>query len=99
MTQPNTIELDYPIKRDGGDITTVALRKPLAGELRGIAMFDLLRTDVDAVSKVLPRISTPALTSAEVTKLDPADLMQIASVIAGFFMTKAQKSELDTATQ
>ena len=33
---PNTVTLDTPIKRGNGEITEVTLRKPSAGELRGV---------------------------------------------------------------
>ena len=57
----NRITLETPIPRGDDPITSITLRKPAAGELRGVALSDLLRLDVAALITVLPRISTPAL--------------------------------------
>ena len=35
---PNTVQLDTPIKRGDGHITSVTLRKPNSGELRGVSL-------------------------------------------------------------
>jgi len=89
MSKSNTITLDQPIKRGDSEITEVELRKPVSGELRGLNLTDLLQMDVNALQRVLPRISTPTLTDAEVAALDPADLMQLGAVVAGFLLPKA----------
>ncbi len=88
-----TITLDTPIKRGDNDITSISLRKPAAGELRGITLTDLLQMDVTALTKVVPRISDPNLTEAEVARMDPADLVQIGGVLAGFLLPKAVQAE------
>ena len=48
-TTPNTVTLETPIKRGDQVITSLSLRKPAAGELRGVALADLLRLDVAAL--------------------------------------------------
>lgn len=84
-----TITLDTPIKRGETEITSISLRKPAAGELRGLNLTDLLQMDVIAVTRVLPRISDPTLTEAEVSALDPADFTVLASEVAGFLLPKS----------
>lgn len=86
-----TITLDTPLKRGETEITEVTLRKPASGELRGLEIHDLLRMDVTANIKLLPRITTPTLTEAEVAALDPADLTQLASEVTGFLLPKAAR--------
>lgn len=95
LIDPNTVILDYPIQRGEQVISTVKLRKPNAGELRGIKLVDLLQMDVSAVATLLPRITEPTLTTADVNKLDPADLVAIGTVTAGFFLPKAQRESLN----
>ncbi|CCH13810.1 phage-related tail protein [Stenotrophomonas maltophilia D457] len=90
----NTVTLDYPIQRGEQVIATIKLRKPNAGELRGIKLVDLLQIDVSAVAALLPRITEPTLTAADVNKLDPADLVAIGTLVAGFFVPKAQREFL-----
>lgn len=85
----DTITLDTPITRGASEITAITLRKPRAGELRGVTLTDLLQMDVTALQTVVPRISSPTLTKADMANLDPADLVQIGSVVAGFLLTKA----------
>jgi hypothetical protein len=84
-----TITLDTPLKRGETEIKQVVLRKPAAGELRGLNVADILQMDVTANIKLLPRISDPTLTEADVAALDPADLTQLASAVSGFFLPKA----------
>lgn len=87
------VELDTPIVRGATSITTVTLRKPMSGELRGIALSDLLNLEVNALRKVLPRITSPALTDIEVGRMDPADLVELGSQVASFLLRKSVKTE------
>lgn len=93
-----TITLDTSIKRGDNDIAEIALRKPSAGELRGVTLTDLLQMDVAALTKVLPRISEPALTEVEVARMDPADLVQLGGVVAGFLLPRAALAEAGLPT-
>lgn len=95
---PATHTLDTPLVRGNQTIDAITLRKPKAGELRGVSLSDLVSLDVAALSKVLPRISTPVLTEADVANIDPADLVQLGGIFAGFLMPKAVKSRLASQT-
>lgn len=83
-----TITLESPIKRTGGDITELTLRKPNAGQLRGCSLASLLQMDVDALIKLLPRIAQPGITEAEAAGLDPADLTVLATETVSFLLPK-----------
>lgn len=89
------VPLEEPIERGDQRIATVTIRKPQAGELRGLTLEDLMRSDVATVLELVPRISDPVLIDQEVAALDPVDLAQIGGVIRGFFMTKAERSMMD----
>lgn len=91
---PHSITLETPIPRGDDPITSITLRKPAAGELRGVALSDLLRLDVAALITVLPRISTPALTAHEVGQMDLVDLTALGGEVIGFFMSKAERAAL-----
>jgi hypothetical protein len=91
---PNTVTLDTPIVRGKQTITEITLRKPQSGELRGVSLSDLVSLDVSALSKVLPRISSPTLTEHDVAQLDPADLVQLGGIFVGFLMPKAVKANM-----
>ena len=83
-----TVTLDQVIQRGDTTITEVQLRKPKAGEMRGLNMADVLQMDVNALTKLLPRITTPILTEAEIGNMDPADLMQLGSEVSTFLVPK-----------
>lgn len=97
MTQPQdipttapaslvTVTLDAPIVRGAQAIASVDLRRPKSGELRGVNLSDLAQLDVAALIKVLPRVSMPTLTSADVESLDPSDLMKLGSEVVSFLL-------------
>lgn len=93
METNDAITLDEPLKRGEQTITSVTVRKPASGELRGVALSDLLNLEVNALIKVLPRVTSPSLTEQEVARLDPADLVQLGSKVAGFLLPKSVKAE------
>lgn len=97
QTQDNpnlkTVELDDPIKRGNGAIESVDVRKPSAGELRGVSLMDVAQMDVLALRKVLPRITNPSLTDAEIGQLSLADMMQFGVIVSAFLLTKRQKAD------
>lgn len=97
MSDTRTITLESPIRRGDQTIAQIDLRKPNAGALRGAKLVDLLQMDVAALTTILPRISEPSLTAADVANLDPADLFQCGAVVSGFLLTKAERGEPDPA--
>lgn len=95
-TKTVTVTLEEPIVRGDQKIESLALRKPTAGELRGIKLADLLHSDVGSVLALLPRISSPTLTPQEAANLDTADLAAVAGEVIGFFMTRTQRAALSS---
>ncbi len=87
------VNLDTPIKRGNETIARITVRKPGAGELRGCSLIDLMRMEVTALHAVLPRITSPTLTQQDVSKMDPADLMQLGTAVSHFLLPKAAKDE------
>jgi hypothetical protein len=85
----NTITLTVPIAVKNGDpISTVELRRPTVGALRGMQLSLVQMLDVNAMITLIPRITV--LTPAQVEGLDPADFAAIANRIALFFMSADQ---------
>ncbi len=89
----DTIVLETPIKRGEQVIESLSLRKPSAGELRGVNLTDLLQLDVTTLQTVIPRISNPILTTADVAGMDPADLVTIGTEVADFLLPKSAKAD------
>ena len=58
-TQIRTVALDTPIQRGETVIESLQIRKPRAGELRGLSLVELGQLKVDALGALLPRITLP----------------------------------------
>lgn len=96
MTDPKlqTVELDEPIKRGDTSIEQVTLRRPNGGEMRGLSMIDICQMKTEALMVLVPRISEPVLMTHELKQMNPADLMQIATVIAQYYVPKKMQSDI-----
>lgn len=92
-----TVELDTPIQRGKTEVTSVAVRKPQAGALRGIRLQALMDMDVNAIMAVLPRVTNPALTVQEINEMDPADLLSLSVEVITFLLPKSVLSASPTA--
>ena len=90
------ITLARAIERGDERIGAVTLRKPDTGSLRGIALTDILRMDVDSLADLVPRLSQ--ITKEEFLRLDPYDVTMIAKEVIGFLTTPPAKSQAETAT-
>lgn len=90
-----TVPLSTPIIRGETRIEALTLRKPKAGELRGLNLQDVLLSDVAALLKLIPRVSDPPITAAEADDLDAEDLAELGGTLRGFFMTKAEKTAVE----
>lgn len=95
--QTVTVKLSTPIKRKGGDVTEVTLRKPKAGAMRGLKIEDLYSTDVNSLLVLLPRITEPTLIAAEIEDLESEDLIELAGAVKGFFMSAEMKAAISKA--
>ncbi|MFE4112698.1 phage tail assembly protein [Kosakonia sp. YIM B13611] len=84
MTNENVITLENPIKRGEQVIGQITLMKPNAGTLRGVSLASVANSDVDALIKVLPRVTAPSLTEQEVAALELPDLVALAGKVIGF---------------
>lgn len=93
LADDKTVILDTPIRRGTTTINSITLRKPNAGELRGVSLAELLQIDVNSLVKVVPRISNPTLTAVEVTSMDPADLFALGTKVCGFLLQKSMKTD------
>ena len=90
--QFRTVNLDGPIIRGETTIERLTLRKPRSGELRGLSLVDLGQLKVDALTKILPRITVPPLNEAEVGNMEPADLLACGAEIGSFLLQKSQRA-------
>jgi hypothetical protein len=92
------VPLAKSIKREGGRITSLTIRKPKGGDLRGTKLTDLIAADVDAVAKIIPRITTPAIVAHEFYSLEADDFAEVVGTVVGFFLSKAQREAMAAMT-
>ncbi len=88
---PNIVTLDTPLMRGEQKIEQITLTKPNAGTLRGVSLAALANSDVDALIKVLPRMTYPAVTEHEVARLDVSDLISLAGKVVGFLSPASER--------
>lgn len=88
-----TVTFDEPIVRGEETIDKVQLRRPKAGELRGIVVQAIYQADVVQVARLVPRISSPPLLEQEVYDLESDDFAQLAGACVNFLLPKAVRRE------
>lgn len=97
ISTEKNVELDTPIQRGNQLIESVVIRKPQAGALRGTRLQALMDMDVNAMTVVLPRVTTPALMPAEINQMDPADLLTLSVEVVYFLLKKSVIADSPTA--
>ncbi|WGO84665.1 phage tail assembly protein [Arsenophonus apicola] len=88
-----TVKLDEPIKRGDTELTEISVRKPNTGALRGIRLQALMDMDVLSMTEVLPRITSPALTKAEIMLMNPADLVLLSIEVVSFLLPNSMRTD------
>lgn len=95
METPVRIRLIRPLPGpDGALIDTVDLARPTVAALKGLQLAMVQVQDVAALVRLLPRITTPALTPAQVEALDPADFAALANQVSLFFVSPALLAQM-----
>ena len=80
----NLVTLENPIQRGNLLIEQVTVTTPTAGPLRGVSLAAVANSDVDALIKVLPRMTYPPLLESDVVKMELPDMVTLASKVIGF---------------
>lgn len=95
--EPQFVTLSEPVKRGETVIEKVEIKRPTVGALRGLQMATVQMQDVNALLKLLPRITEPSLTPDEVAALELCDFTELANRVSVFLMTPAQRATVMTA--
>lgn len=80
-----TIALKHPIPYGEKALEELTLRKPMAGDLRGVKLRGIHDMDVDTVLTVTTKITTTPVTIGQLAALDPADLLALTEAVSDFF--------------
>jgi hypothetical protein len=92
----SSVTLEHPVRRGETVIESLTLRKPRAGELRGLSLQSLGQSDVNQLITLIPRISEPPLTLQEVEAMEIEDLSAIGEVVFNFFLSSDQRQKIET---
>ncbi len=92
------VRLKRPVDIDGKPVCEIAVREPTAGELRGLAVSAIMSMEVSAMIRLLPRITMPPLSEAQVAAMRPGDFGQLAGTAAGFFFDVAEADQTTSAS-
>lgn len=92
-----TVTLDQPIARGETTIATVDVRPYHAGDMRGLKLLDIASGAVDAMRVLLPRITIPPVTAAEIDGLSQADFFALSSEAINFLEQKGPQGLSPTA--
>lgn len=78
------VALPVPFEKEGKEITSIALRKPCAGDLRGLSLLKVCEMDFSSAYTLLPRISN--LNERDMLNIDVENLTPLMVEIASFFV-------------
>lgn len=81
-----TLKLDEPVMIGEKEYTEITLKKPLAGNLRGISITQLQSGDTQQVMNFVSAVSDWPLPSVE--RLSLGDLNMINNIVLGFLFPK-----------
>ncbi len=88
MAELTKIELPTPIIIGEKQYETLAVRKPKAGDLRGLQTADILHMNINSFAELIPRISvTPSMNKNLFYDLESENLTVIQAKVVDFFVT------------
>ncbi len=79
------ITLHKPIENGDKKITSVTMRKPSAGEMRGLSLAEVGMLDVDTLITLIPRITTPSISEVQAEGLPFEDIMALGKALVADF--------------
>jgi len=91
------VTLEEPIKRDGGDIAAVTVRRPLPEAMSGLSLRDIVDMEATTMRKLLPRITEPPLLASEVATMAPGDFLLLSAEASGFLLPRLLRPASPTA--
>ncbi|MBJ8475349.1 phage tail assembly protein [Acinetobacter bereziniae] len=96
IKNPNEAEytLESPITFGGQTIEKIRISKPGVVALSGVALQDIMRSDVNSLCAVIPKCTYPQIPAQAMPLLDPTDLLQIGGYIIYFLMPKSQRPNI-----
>lgn len=101
MTKENTVTLTRWISRGDEDIKTVTITDEVkqAGTLRGLRLVNVMNMDVDSISTLLTRCTSPRLKLKEISEMETSDFVELCEVLTPFLAPKEPGTKSETETE
>ncbi|MFU2076734.1 phage tail assembly protein [Gallibacterium anatis] len=82
------VALTQGLRRGDTTIDEIEVFRPNVMSLKGLKLIEVLSADVNAIGVLLPRITSPSLSKAEVQALDVTDFVELTTAVLSFFNNK-----------
>lgn len=82
------VALAQGLRRGDTTIDEIEVFRPNVMSLKGLKLSEVLSADVNAIGVLLPRITSPSLSKAEVQALDVTDFVELTTAVLSFFNNK-----------
>lgn len=92
------VTLANPIVRGEQTIEEVTINKPTVATLKGLQLLNVMQLEVNALCTLLPRVTQPMLSKADLDKMDVEDFTALTVELLGFFTTQAETPVETTET-
>jgi len=89
------VNLENPIIRDGKEITEVTVRMPMAGDLRGTSLQQLMSGGTTEIQTVLRRVTSPMLTDKDFEAMPGNDFIELSTEVMGFLTPRRYKAQAE----
>lgn len=87
------VDMGELVEPDEAAVGGLSLRKPLGGDLRNVSIARLQHLYYEELRTIVPRITTPRLTSDDIDAMPLAKLMGLASRVSNFLLTTRRRAE------
>jgi hypothetical protein len=103
MMSEGVVELEKPIRLKGGGpeevVKSLSLRKPGAGELRGLQVRMLKSGSVDQMLALIPRLSMQAIDADSLRQASMTDFANCVAAVINFLLSRSQRASLPTPSK
>ncbi|MCK3655819.1 hypothetical protein A4G19_08630 [Pasteurellaceae bacterium Macca] len=93
-TNVKVVTLSTPVIRGEQQISEITLNKPNVLALKGLNLLSVMQLDVNSALELLPRITQPTLTKADLIAMEVDDFTALVSETTAFFV-KAEATATD----
>lgn len=79
------VSLKKPVQHGDSSISSVIVREPTESTLRGLSLIDVLKLESQALTILIPRVTSPTLHANHTAALSAADRLKLGLAIQSFF--------------